>query len=427
MSEATFITKGEIPLTEQMKEELRGGAPRALSTLLLALWVGCALALSAIVVHGGPWKLIFPLDRPKALLTVGCAAFAGWQFAMAARHRGKDRWRSAVANLALLGVSLSLSLSAGEMFLRAYLRHTQGFNSLKALAEDRGTDSIRPHSSHALVRIVRLSENKDLVFELRPSRKLRFGRRNLELNSRGMRESREYQTEKDPSTLRIVGIGDSGMFGWNIEQGGNYLDVLEDSLSRREGAYEVLNLAVPGYNTYQEVESLISKGLDFDPDIVIVGWCNNDFDVPFFLYQNRGYREKDLSYLYALLFDRKRYSVIAKPRVRKGHEIDLTYVDPGVIENTGTDGVRKTLNRLKDLGEQEGFRTLVFGAMNSRIVNILEEIGMNYFNTREEIPSGQYPKEYAIHFIHPSPAGHKALAGHLEERLEKSGWLEPDR
>lgn len=345
----------------------------------------------------------------------------------AARHRGKSRWRSVIANLVLLGVSISLSLAAGEMFLRAYLRHTQGFNSLKALAEDRGTDSIRPHSSHALVRIVRLSENKDLVFELRPSRKLRFGRRNLELNSRGMRESREYRTEKEPSTLRIVGIGDSGMFGWNVEQGENYLDVLETSLSRREGAYEVLNLAVPGYNTYQEVESLISKGLAFDPDIVIVGWCNNDFDVPFFLYKNREYREKDVSYLYALLFDRKKYSAIAKPKVRKGHEIDRTYVDPGVIENTGTEGVRKTMNRLKDLGEREGFRTLVFGAMNRRTVNLLDDVGLPYFNTRAEIPKGRYPKKYAIHFIHPSPAGHGALAGHLEEHLDELGWLQLDR
>jgi len=90
----------------------------------------------------------------------------------------------------------------------------------------------------------------------------------------------------------------------------------------------------------------------------IVGWCNNDFDVPFFLYQNRGFREKDVSYLYTLLFNRKRSSVIAKPRVRKGHG---------------------------------------------------------------------YPKEYAIHFIHPSPAGHGALAEHLEARLDEFGWLKLDR
>ena len=61
--------------------------------------------------------------------------------------------------------------------------------------------------------------------------------------------------------------------------------------------------------------------------------------------------------------------------------------------------------------------------MNGRIVNILEEIGLPYFNTREEIPAGPYPKEYAIHFIHPSPEGHAALAEHLEKRLDESGWL----
>ena len=65
--------------------------------------------------------------------------------------------------------------------------------------------------------------------------------------------------------MRIVGIGDSGMFGWNVEQGEDYLSVLRSNLTARANgvSYEVLNLGVPGYNTQIEVESLRSKGLAY--------------------------------------------------------------------------------------------------------------------------------------------------------------------
>jgi GDSL-like Lipase/Acylhydrolase family len=51
---------------------------------------------------------------------------------------------------------------------------------------------------------------------------------------------------------------------------------LESELSKRGLTAEVLNFAVSGYNTRQEVETLKEKALVFDPDIVLVAYCLND-------------------------------------------------------------------------------------------------------------------------------------------------------
>ena len=44
-----------------------------------------------------------------------------------------------------------------------------------------------------------------------------------------------------------------------------------------EKKYEVLNMGVGGYHTLQEAETLRVKGCKYNPDIVIVGLCLNDF------------------------------------------------------------------------------------------------------------------------------------------------------
>ena len=85
--------------------------------------------------------------------------------------------------------------------------------------------------------------------------------------------------------MRLVGLGDSVMFGWGVDDGLDYLSVLERRLNEREPktAWEVVNTAVPGYNTVMEVETLKRRGLAYAPDIVILGYCVNDLSLPQFV------------------------------------------------------------------------------------------------------------------------------------------------
>jgi len=59
-------------------------------------------------------------------------------------------------------------------------------------------------------------------------------------------------------TFRVVGIGDSAMFGSGVSDGENHLAILERIVGRRFPGLKVetINTAVPGYNTIMEVETL---------------------------------------------------------------------------------------------------------------------------------------------------------------------------
>lgn len=250
-----------------------------------------------------------------------------------------------------------------------------------------------------------------------------FGHRSLRTNLQGMRAIREYDPG-DNGVVRLVGIGDSGMFGWGVNQGEDYLSVLERNLNAAQPGgprVDVLNFAVPGYNTGQEVEMLRQRALAFKPQVVIVGWCDNDFGPPFFVTTRRDYTGFKKSFLYSLLFYRK--ELLAPPAVCKPSEIDPKLIDPWLLEYTGVPGVRKALDELRELGKSGGFRVLVFGPMRAEAVTICHELGLDYFNTYERVDASKYPADYAVHFIHPSAGGHRVLAEHLQAELQRLGWL----
>jgi lysophospholipase L1-like esterase len=87
---------------------------------------------------------------------------------------------------------------------------------------------------------------------------------------------RDYAVDKPAGTFRIVGIGDSVTM-YHSAEGLSFLSLLERSLPRvAERPVEVLNLAVASYDTPEEVRSLVVRGLKYDPDLVLVGYCVND-------------------------------------------------------------------------------------------------------------------------------------------------------
>ncbi|MDO8445511.1 MAG: GDSL-type esterase/lipase family protein [Deltaproteobacteria bacterium] len=107
-----------------------------------------------------------------------------------------------------------------------------------------------------------------------------FEREDIKINSRGFRDG-EYPEEKSRNTLRIVGLGDSFTFGAGVKLQDTYLKQLEKMLTEKSSfkTVEILNMGVPGYNTYQELIFMKEVGLRYKPDIVIVGFVLNDVDL----------------------------------------------------------------------------------------------------------------------------------------------------
>ena len=95
-------------------------------------------------------------------------------------------------------------------------------------------------------------------------------------NSFGFRD-REHAVAKPRGVYRIVVLGDSVGAGLKVARTEDtFPPLLEGLLNRRGLRAEVINLSVDGYNTQQEVEILIERGLRFSPDLVLVAYTLSD-------------------------------------------------------------------------------------------------------------------------------------------------------
>lgn len=330
------------------------------------------------------------------------------------------RGRAIALRGALVLASVFFAFAVCELGLRVHLWWTQGFDTLERLQASESGERIRTHSEHALVAVIRLSTDKRLIYELRPGMDKTFGGKRVRSNSAGMRTEREFAREKPPGILRIVGVGDSGMWGWAVDQGEAYLDRLQKRLGPEA---EVLNLAVPGYDTQQEVEMLRARGLGYAPDVVVLGWCDNDFAPPPFLHHPRRTLTRRHSYLWALAFDRARFRRIAQPNVVHLDEIDRSLADPEVLSESGPEGVKRQLVALRELARERGFHLLVFGSLGIRVLEILHDVGVDFVNLRDDPAARAAPRAQKTLGCHPRPEGHALAAEILERELARRGWL----
>lgn len=95
----------------------------------------------------------------------------------------------------------------------------------------------------------------------------------LTTNSLGMYD-RERQAPKPKDTYRIICLGDS------TTANEDWVRFLEGLLNQNSPAtkFEVWNCGVTGYNLIQYCRALQEKWLKYDPDMVIIGFCLNDFE-----------------------------------------------------------------------------------------------------------------------------------------------------
>jgi lysophospholipase L1-like esterase len=100
----------------------------------------------------------------------------------------------------------------------------------------------------------------------------------VHINSLELRDQREYSLAKAPNTFRILVLGDSVTFGHGSVSEHTYPYLLEQRLKAWQPRvdWQVWNAAVPGYDTSQELAHLLEVGDRFQPDLVIVGFYEND-------------------------------------------------------------------------------------------------------------------------------------------------------
>ncbi len=96
------------------------------------------------------------------------------------------------------------------------------------------------------------------------------------INNQGFRSDVEYAYKKPADTIRILILGDSYTLGHEVNQDETYSVVLEKKLKEKGISSEVINAGVSGFSNAEELVFYEQEGIKFSPDILIVGFYNND-------------------------------------------------------------------------------------------------------------------------------------------------------
>jgi lysophospholipase L1-like esterase len=155
-------------------------------------------------------------------------------------------------------IPLAIFLLLGELVLRAYLSRNIFYDvEMSRYALTLKVDSPNPLVGH----------------HHRPNANATLMGVELRTNADGFRDD-DYPVEKG-DRRRVVFLGDSLTLGWGVDKEETFEHLLERDLDSKSPT-EILNLGVGNYNTTQELNLLIDKGLKYDPDQVVLFYFIND-------------------------------------------------------------------------------------------------------------------------------------------------------
>jgi lysophospholipase L1-like esterase len=296
------------------------------------------------------------------------ATLAGVTTTVPAPPRRRCGWKTRAA-LVLLGCVLGLACAEVGARVLAYSHEQRVLADWQRLERGDVPPPVDlPDSETTLGRLVRISQWPDIVYEFLPHLRARFRGQQCDINAQGFRGDDWPPPARTAASLRIVGLGDSVMFGWGVAEPDTFLRVLQRELAARLPSLhiEVLNSGVPGYNTAMEVATLEHKVLPWRPDLVLIDFVGNDADLPNLIARQSGVFDLDRCYVYDLVrLLLGRYSqwsdtpLQGAPATGDHFESRAERVPPAYRSMVGEAGVLRAYDRLDALSRQHGFRVLV--------------------------------------------------------------------
>ncbi len=226
----------------------------------------------------------------------------------------------------------------------------------------------------------------------------------VKINSDGFRD-REFSKIKPENVFRIVFLGDSFTFGWGVELNDSLPKQLEYLLNKRDDGviYEVLNFGVPGMNTEQEINYFEKKVINYNPDLILLGFVENDdesLEIDLLL--------KDISSAQDRV---KIYDIIRENKTLK----NISFLE-------------EPLNKLIKLAEKRNLNILVY-SFNARLdqinfLNDLEKNNPNFYFYNTSISEVDDERFY-LHILdqHPSPFAYQIYAKEIYDCLVKFNLL----
>ncbi len=184
----------------------------------------------------------------------------------------------AIASTVLMCFMVAMLFVFAELLFRQYLIHVPQARSLAAQETTKTPDA--KGKAYNYVTMIQPNPDLEIIYNLKPNLDGFFAKFPLKTNSHFMRGA-EAKLEAAPGVLRVMGLGDSVMFGWGVSDEQSALTRLGRLLvARMAMPVETLNLGCPSYNTANEVAVFRKMGRKFKPKLVVLIFVENDFGFP---------------------------------------------------------------------------------------------------------------------------------------------------
>ncbi|MEN6624978.1 MAG: GDSL-type esterase/lipase family protein [Candidatus Sumerlaeia bacterium] len=351
--------------------------------------------------------------------------------------------------LKIPALMLCVTLFSAALLVEIGLRAVVDANykgQMKDLPPDPPRDLSRPVQYPEMVKF---DPDPKIQFVLRPGMDVIFRDARVQINNLGFRDD-PVTFQKPPRTLRVLGLGDSTMFGFGVARNERYLDLLEAEMNALLGPgwkVDFIDAAVPGYNTTQENEMLLKQGLRFGPDAVIVQFDKNDsqtimtYAKPDFFFSRKLLMTRLGSVLAGEFSDIRAFYLLDQENLLDSP--DYPYAGWTAIEKAYRDMARTCKERGIPLFgvmafEDIGLMDDDLQPLSRRVVNLWQRIGITPVNS---LPTAMaYLRETNQRWTtvtrtaddhHPNPIGHaliaKTILPHIHDALLARAGLKPEQ
>ena len=253
-------------------------------------------------------------------------------------------------------------------------------------------------------------------------------------NSLGLRGPEVGEKPKDE--FRILSLGESSTFGWKVGYAQTYSFLLEKMLGQVDGRdVRVVNAGVPAYTSFQGLVYLRSKGMDLEPDAVLVYFGANDFTPIIRRTTRSGPLDEGVGVTDRELFERRRNPLVRAASLLLTHSnlfriaaLDSdapTSSDPPRRSRLSTVDRRRVLRELREMCRARGVRLVVLIPWYREFemhIPLLREFAATtdvpVIDLPEKLSERSGPREdYFMDKIHPNAKGHEAIAEAISEDL----------
>ena len=306
-----------------------------------------------------------------------------------------------VRGLALVLVPVGVFLVLGEITLRLYLTTRIFYDvEMSRYAQLLKIESPNPKIGHVH----------------RPGGEAHLMGVDVAINSVGLRDDEPLSDVRD--VRRLVFLGDSLTFGWGVREEESFAHRLEVALNE-DRPTEVLNFGTGNYNTTQEVELFLEKGLDYAPDEVVVFYFINDAEpVP---------RRSPWSFLANFRIITFYWSRMKQLSARFFPEQTFREYYAGLYEEgqPGWRETRRAFQRLAELCQSRGIGLRVvllpelhelddypFASEYRKVANFLESLGVQVLDLTPAFSDVRDPQSLWVSpdDAHPNAGAHRRIA-----------------